>query len=125
MRYLTFCLFLCVSASAWAGGNGTVTATTTSALINTMTVNAAGNALPSKLNTLVIVNLGSVDAAICPNPVTAGATCTCPENGVANTNGLTLPTGFGGYVLNLGSVGSANPTVVACSSTVKLQFSWY
>jgi hypothetical protein len=38
---------------------------------------------------------------------------------------LTLPTGFGGYVLNLGSVGSANPTVVACSSTVKLQFSWY
>lgn len=107
----------------WSG-NGSLATSTTSALLNTLTVNSSAGALPSKLTLIEVINVGSTDAAICENTSSAGATCTCPENGVAATNGVTLPAGGGGYVLNLAGVSSANPTVVACSGTPILQFRW-
>lgn len=111
----------CVSNSATAAyvGNGSVATSTTSANINTMTVNANGAALPATLSRLIAFNVGSTDAAIC----VAGGTCTCPANGVATTNGLTLKSG-GGYNLALSNVASSTPTIVACSGTPTVQFQW-
>lgn len=97
-------------------GNGTLTLSTTSALLNTLTASSSAGALPATLSYLEVINLGSVDAAICVNPSSAGATCTCPANGVATTNGLTLAAGKGGYILPLAPVSSANPSVVACAA---------
>ena len=111
-------------AVALAAGNGSLTLSTASVLINTMTVNSASSALPTNLNTMTAVNLGTTDAAICPNYNTPGSTCTCPENGVAATNGITLPANFGGYVLTLYNVGSSSPSIVACSGTPTVQFTW-
>ncbi len=99
-------------------GNG-AQSVTGSAAISGMTVNAAGGALPASLTSLTVVNLGSADAAICVR----GGTCTCPENGVATTNGLTLAA-QGGYRLNLSGVASTVPTAAACSGTVVLEYQW-
>jgi hypothetical protein len=100
-------------------GSGAVVATTTSALINTMLVNSSGPALPATLGNLVVINTGQTDAAVCP----AGGTCTCPENGAATTNGVTIPAGNGGFQFNLGGVAATVPTIVACSGTDVVQFS--
>jgi hypothetical protein len=105
-------------------GNGSISATTTSTLLNTLTVNSSGGALPAGFTTLTLINTGQTDAAICANANSAGATCTCPENGVAATNGITLSAGSGGYILNLAGVSAANPTIVACSGTATVQVQW-
>jgi len=104
-------------------GNGTLATSTSSALINTMTVSAGSAALPSTLTAMTAINLGTTDAALCPNTTSAGATCTCPENGVATTNGITLLAGGGGYIFTL-SIASTAPTIVACSGTPPVQFQW-
>lgn len=112
------------AAGPSTNGNGSLSATTASARINTMTVNSSSGALPAGLSGMTVINTGNTDAAFCSNPGSAGATCTCPTNGVAATNGITLPAGKGGYIFNLGGVSSANPTVVACSGTAIIQFQW-
>lgn len=111
----------CVSSSSTAAysGNGSLATSTSSANVNTMTVNANGAALPSTLSRLIAFNVGATDAAIC----VGGGTCTCPANGVATTNGLTLKAG-GGYNLALSNVASSTPTIVACSGTPTVQFQW-
>jgi hypothetical protein len=101
-------------------GNGSLATSTTSAAINTMTVNSNGAALPSTFSVLEVINLGATDAAICIN----GGTCTCPGNTVAATNGVTLPAGKGGYQFSLSGVLSSTPTIVACSGTPTVQFAW-
>jgi hypothetical protein len=105
-------------------GSGSLSVTTSSVLANTMTVSASGAALPANFTTLTVVNNGTTDAAICPNPASAGAACTCPGNGVAATNGLTLKAGGGGWVSTYAILPAANPTVVACSGTPTLTFQW-
>jgi hypothetical protein len=112
----------CPTGSPFSG-NGSISATTTSALLNTLTVNSSSAALPLALTAAAVINVGTTDAAICANATGAGATCTCPENGVAATNGITLAAG-GGYNFNFGGLSSANPTVVACSGTATLQVQW-
>lgn len=105
-------------------GNGSVSATTSSALLNTLTVNSSSAALPAALISITLINTGNTDAAFCPNIATAGSACTCPANGAAVTNGITLPAGKGGYIFNLGGIPAANPSVVACSGTAILQVQW-
>lgn len=110
----------CVSTSPiTTNGYGALATSTTSAAINTMTVNA-GTSLPASWTNLVAINLGLTDAALCAK----GSTCTCPENGVATTNGVTLYAGGGGYTFNLGGAAIATPTIVACSGTPTVQFQW-
>src|SRR6185503_1444624 len=108
----------CVSSSTTSAyvGNGSLATSTASAAVNTMTVNSSGAALPATLSHLIAFNVGATDAAIC----VAGGTCTCPANGVAATNGLTLKAG-GGYNLTLSGVASSTPTIVACSGTPTVQ----
>lgn len=104
-------------------GNGTLSVTTSSVQVSTLTVAAGGTGYPTTLTHLIAINLGNTDAAICPNVATPGATCTCPENGAATTNGLTLPANGGGYGIAV-SVTGVSPTVVSCSGTVLVQFQW-
>jgi Na+/H+ antiporter NhaC len=70
MRYLTFCLFLCVSASAWAGGNGTVTATTTNPFTSGTIVFPAA-AVDRQIIKIISINNGITGLALTP---TAGTT---------------------------------------------------
>lgn len=105
-------------------GNGSIAATTSSVQINTLTINGSSQTLPAFLGALTVINVGNVDAAFCPNNTTSGATCTCPANGVAASNGITLPAGKGGYAFNLAGLLSTAPTVVACSGTTTLQLQW-
>ncbi len=100
-------------------GNGSQSVSASTA-ISGMTVNASGGALPATLTSLTVINLSATDAAICKG----GGVCSCPENGVATTNGLTIQAAQGGYQLSLGGVASTVPTVVACSGTVILQYQW-
>ncbi len=104
-------------------GNGTLSVTS-SALVNTMTVASSSSPLPNNFSSLTVINVGSNDAAFCTNTSTPGATCTCPENGAATTNGITLPSGAGGYIFNLVNVPASSPTVVSCTGTTILQFQW-
>lgn len=103
----------------YTNGNGSLATSTSSAAINTMTVNAGGT-LPAAWNNLIAINIGSTDVALCIK----GGTCTCPENGVANTNGITLLAGGGGYSFNLAGTAIGTPTIVACSGTPTVQFQW-
>lgn len=105
-------------------GNGSLSATTSSARMNTLTINGSSQTLPAFLSALTVINLGNTDAAFCANNTTPGAACTCPANGVAASNGITLPAGKGGYEFNLANVAATSPTVVACSGTTTLQFQW-
>lgn len=106
-------------------GNGSLALTTSSALLSTLTVNAGSSPFPPRLDYVTLINVGATDAAFCPNVGTAGATCTCPANGVAATNGITLASGKGGYKFALGGgVASSAPTIVACSGTPTVQVQW-
>jgi hypothetical protein len=98
-------------------GSGALAVTASSAAINT--INSSGTALPAALSNLIVTNTGNSDAAVCPG----GGTCTCPENGPAATNGVTIPAGNGGFQFNLGGEAASIPTAVACSGTDTLQFS--
>jgi hypothetical protein len=113
----------CPTGSPFSG-NGSILATTTSALLNTLTVNSSAAAFPVALTSVTVINLGTTDAAICANASSPGAACTCPENGIAVTNGVTLPAGKGGYTLELGGLSPLNPSVVACSASDVLQVQW-
>lgn len=121
--------FPVTTAGSGITGQGSLSVTTSSALINTMTVNANSGALPSALSLLTVRNFGVNDAAICPNMVNGGATCTCSGNGstagtIATTNGVRLQAGGGGYGFNFGGRSSAAPTIVSCSGTVTVEFQW-
>lgn len=100
-------------------GNGSLALSTVSVNLNTLTASAVGGVLPTRFGPLQIRNLGNTDAAICP----AGGTCTCSENGVANTNGITVQAGqFISLLIN--NVTPATPTVVACSGTPTIEVYW-
>lgn len=101
-------------------GNGALALTASSVLLNTMTVNSSGGALPSALGTMTVIDYGTTDIAVCPK----GGTCTCRENGLAGTNGLTVLAGGGSYGFNLTGVPSSTPTIVGCSGTPSAEFQW-
>lgn len=101
-------------------GNGSLATSTASALINTMTVNSTGGALPSTLAYLVVANNGTTDVAFCAK----GGTCTCSGNAVAATNGLTVKAGYAAWQVNLTGVASSTPSIVACSGTPTVEFMW-
>jgi hypothetical protein len=87
---------------------------TSSVAINTMTVTWTANGLgsvPTKWTNLIPTDHGASDIAVCVQ----GGTCTCPANGIAATNGITLSAGGGGYQFNWPSIAAATPTIVSCS----------
>lgn len=117
---------ICVSGPADPPytGNGSIALTTASVLLNTLTANAASGAFPATITYLELINVGSTDAAICPNLNSAGATCTCPGNAVLNTNGITLKAGGGGYTLPFTGLVANKPSIVGCSGTPTVQVRW-
>ena len=113
----------CVGAagaqSAWnISGSGALAVTNAGTqLITAMTANSNSRALPTKVNQLWVQNVGSsVGAAICPNTSTAGAACSCAENGVSASNGIPVPANYGAQGMPLVNVAVANVTVVACGA---------
>lgn len=99
-------------------GNGGLSLTTVSVLLNTLTV-ATGATFPTRFGPLQIRNIGSTDVAICP----MGGTCTCPENGVAATNGITVQAQqFASFLFN--NIAAATPSIVACSGTPTVEVYW-
>lgn len=103
-------------------GNGSLSVTTTPALVNTMTVNSTGKPLPANLNNVTVSNPGGGTVAVCPSA--GSASCTCSQNGVANTNGLTIGGGLGAWSYVLQGVASNLPKIVACSVTTVVEFQW-
>ena len=103
-------------------GNGTLSVTTSSVAINTMTVNALGKPMPGYWNYLNVWNPKSgSDVAVCIN----GGTCTCPQNGIATTNGDTVLASGGSWLyLPNPPPTQATPTIVACSGTAVIEFQW-
>jgi hypothetical protein len=101
-------------------GNGTLSVTTSSALINTMTV-ATGATMPNAWTNLTVWNPNSGgNVAVCP----LGGTCTCPQNGVAATNGDTILASGGSWTYILPGTAQATPSIVACSGTPTVEFQW-
>jgi hypothetical protein len=101
--------------------SGTLSVTTSSVLINTMTLSATGQTLPANLSGLIVFNPGSSgDVAVCPK----GGTCTCPENGIATTNGDTILKSGGSWTYVFSpAIASSVPSIVACTSTATVEFS--
>lgn len=102
-------------------GVGALTATTSSATVASLYTGNANNiaSWPTSGGSTTYApvnfylrNLGATDAAFCAR----GGTCTCPENGVAATNGVTLQAG-GGFGFILVNVLYSEPTIVSCSGS--------
>jgi hypothetical protein len=118
----------CANASAQAiqgRGAGALTATSTSATVSSLITSnghspIAYASLGTAIGNLALINDGSVDAAVCP----WGSTCTCPENGVANTVGITLRAGGGGYTLYLPNVAYNTITIVSCGANTIVEANW-
>ena len=100
-------------------GNGVMATSTASTAISGMTVSATGAALPSAFYNLYVINRGTTDVAFCPR----GGTCTCPENTVANTDGVTVAAGLS-YSFPYSDIVPATATIVACSGTPTVEFQW-
>lgn len=102
-------------------GSGSMAVTTSSAPINTMTLNARA-ALPVAWSELTVYNPSAAgNVAVCP----LGGTCTCPQSSVDATNGDTVLASGGSWTYSFPvALALATPTIVACSSTATVEFAW-
>jgi hypothetical protein len=104
--------------AASSSGVGALTATTSSATIASLYTGNANNlaSWPGSGDAppfFFVRNLGTTGIAVC----IYGGTCTCAANGVAATNGVTIPAAAVlGFSPRRGTP-ATTPTIVACSST--------